>query len=60
MKREHRKKLSSSREWAQITSKRPVVVHRIRPPRRPTARAVRVNGYREHAKLEDVGSEEEV
>jgi hypothetical protein len=58
MKRERRKKLSS-RKWAQITSKKPVVVRWIRPPRRPT-KGVCVNGYRKHSKLEDVGSEEKV
>ncbi len=58
MKRERRKKLSR-REWAQITTKRPVVVRRI-PPLEDLPREVRVNGYWEHAKLEDVGSEEEV
>jgi hypothetical protein len=45
MKRERRKKLSS-RKWAQITSKKLVVVRRIRPPRRPT-KGVRVNSLPE-------------
>ena len=58
MKRERRKKLPR-REWAQITTKRPVVVRRI-PSLEDLPREVRVNGYWEHAKLVDVGSEEEV